>query len=1141
MPLLSPETLLSPYLLLGDGSDHPFAAGKQFHKVNIKSPNNIIGGAARILIAPYSHRFPESIGDIINLDETHKLYDPQPGWIELGATKDGVSLSSQHLTSKYIVDRSKGEINQIPTGYEIKVSTKLAQINSEALTLLWKSGKSEYNELTEEEKLNIGKNSDTPLYRVAILIQKEDGRIRAHVLRRAYPSFNESSINYSKGQLSTVDLVLEGTCDTACDSYYSMYGAIYNQLPVIKIKEELVPEDPLESIAREGFADNTIKVIRNKFEPRLIKGVTVKTEKLLFNKSHGFLKVKGAVFDSDKNLVAVTNEEVFSNNLLSNPLFTAATNYSSNGSSIVVRESSGGYIGNNCLKVTTTSSHKSGIVISSVLRNRYFSPNFVTVSAHIKGESGGETIKLEASFRDHNFNEIATSVSPDKTLLSSYNRYAFTTNIPEGTHSVYLKIYNHTHNVTFYVDAVMATIGPKIRPFFETTLPLKTYVLPFPQPVSLTGNGYMGILSSTKGGDFNTRSITGINAVSKNEQVDASFEEGLPYDETATADPVGASSELSIVEYTGNINNNKELIATTFHTNTNFTWSNILLGVNNILVSHPLVTPFPATKQLAIDKVLSDGSDIVVFDAGSTAVPSHILDAAYELYNTYGKRVITAGNQTTYSSGNPLWTGSVNTPSTLSPQVVARTGHPIEDRWDTGSDTNARRYPTGLRGTVKVHGYFTDSSSGGTLRPALISEEHPTNGGKYVHCQMQGVPSSQTKNSIRDWFQSDSGFFTNKALRVKHILPDATGTTTAYINGKNFPCSPDDNINISVTFRPVYGIFTSVNLIARYHDFNGNFLQDVVLTTITSLQILSYSEFITLNENNTAPSNAYSVSYQLKFNGVNNKKQLGVDIAHRQIVINPPFSTGGIWKTGYTPTGKNNLIANPNTDDLNTLGTAHRLTAEIVSDPDVPSGKALKLSNNQVGSALFVPNIFERNNIPRGNSLLGYPGAIILVTGWIKMNEDAWNVNNAAPLTNKSTLVFNQSPTGGNLQVNNIHPPAPNQWHKLEVYYSMPSVDQIRQLVFALGNTKLVTGAGVNPITWYSGMRLEYRAGTSPAYRGLVPDFNEGQEGVYKEDGRIVSYNDYPVVVPYDYDSPPSVLDIPTSHPKGISTKVVYE
>lgn len=223
MPLLNSSLELSPSLLLGESSLPNEGS------ILRSNSEQIYGGPARLLMADLDVFYPTNIAHIIDLSGTHTLYDPVNGWEDMGATKSGIKLSSQYTSSEYKIDMITGQIEEYPTGYEIKMETNLAEVNGKNIVLAWRGTPVESFQGTE--KINNGKEKSNVYKRIAVLFMDPKGKIKAFILRRAEMNNQEITMNYSRTyEAITLPLSFTATPDHNSPSVKDCYGSIINQV-----------------------------------------------------------------------------------------------------------------------------------------------------------------------------------------------------------------------------------------------------------------------------------------------------------------------------------------------------------------------------------------------------------------------------------------------------------------------------------------------------------------------------------------------------------------------------------------------------------------------------------------------------------------------------------------------------------------------------------------------------------------------------------------------------------------------------------------------------------------------------------------------------------------------------------------------
>ncbi|MCC2483728.1 hypothetical protein LKM01_18040 [Bacillus pacificus] len=103
----------------------------ELFKVNA---NNIVGGAGRLITAPYGVKLPDKISEVMSL-ETYDLTAP---WKDLGATQEGITVSRSYEEEGTEVDQVQGEVETSITKWEHTLATLLAEntIENRQLTLI---------------------------------------------------------------------------------------------------------------------------------------------------------------------------------------------------------------------------------------------------------------------------------------------------------------------------------------------------------------------------------------------------------------------------------------------------------------------------------------------------------------------------------------------------------------------------------------------------------------------------------------------------------------------------------------------------------------------------------------------------------------------------------------------------------------------------------------------------------------------------------------------------------------------------------------------------------------------------------------------------------------------------------------------
>lgn len=196
-----------------------------FFRTNAYSDDSFIRGAARVMWAGTTIAFPTTIGDIVNLS----TYDAATGWNDLGATKTGVTVTYNNTEETFDVDQILTDIETRPVSYEQNVTTALAEMTLDRLQIAWQGGTKTTSGGTET--MGIGEPATYIRRRLAVLFQKSDGKIRAHVYRLVVKGATESSLVYAKtGEQLQIPVTFKALADTSIADVYTRTQVILNQI-----------------------------------------------------------------------------------------------------------------------------------------------------------------------------------------------------------------------------------------------------------------------------------------------------------------------------------------------------------------------------------------------------------------------------------------------------------------------------------------------------------------------------------------------------------------------------------------------------------------------------------------------------------------------------------------------------------------------------------------------------------------------------------------------------------------------------------------------------------------------------------------------------------------------------------------------
>lgn len=192
---------------------------------------SFIRGAARLLYAETSVTAPDSISDIIHLSSgvSNEIYDAKTGWVDLGATKTGIQISVNNAEETFDIDQVLGDIDSLPTNWEVSVTTQLAEFTPEKLKVAW-----EGSEITTngdgEEVISFGQPSSYTRRRLAVLFQRPNGNIRAYTFWKTQRLPQESTVTHNKtGEQISVPVSFRVLPDFAVTDPYARFFSIIDQ------------------------------------------------------------------------------------------------------------------------------------------------------------------------------------------------------------------------------------------------------------------------------------------------------------------------------------------------------------------------------------------------------------------------------------------------------------------------------------------------------------------------------------------------------------------------------------------------------------------------------------------------------------------------------------------------------------------------------------------------------------------------------------------------------------------------------------------------------------------------------------------------------------------------------------------------
>jgi hypothetical protein len=202
-----------------------------FYKTGLTDDWATLKGAARLLVADIGQAFPTAISDIIQVASGAGQYDAETGWEDLGATKGGVTISTNHTEETITVDQVFGDIESAPTAWEASVQTALAEMTLEHLQIVWE-GSAIGTGGDGERTLGFGQPDEYTQRRLAVLYKHpKTDLIRATVVRIAQLQPVESSIVFNReGDQMTIPVQFKCLADTSIEDVKSRFLVTFDQV-----------------------------------------------------------------------------------------------------------------------------------------------------------------------------------------------------------------------------------------------------------------------------------------------------------------------------------------------------------------------------------------------------------------------------------------------------------------------------------------------------------------------------------------------------------------------------------------------------------------------------------------------------------------------------------------------------------------------------------------------------------------------------------------------------------------------------------------------------------------------------------------------------------------------------------------------
>jgi hypothetical protein len=161
------------------------------------------------------------------------LYDAEANWTDLGATKNGITITINNGEDTFDIDQQLSIIASQPNSWTLTVGTSLAESTPERMQVAWEGSAITIDNTPSsgaEQQIGFG----TPNYyiqrRVAVLFQRPSGLIRGYFFRICQRSPQESSLVHAKtGDQQSIPILFNCLADNTITDVLSQLFIIRDQ------------------------------------------------------------------------------------------------------------------------------------------------------------------------------------------------------------------------------------------------------------------------------------------------------------------------------------------------------------------------------------------------------------------------------------------------------------------------------------------------------------------------------------------------------------------------------------------------------------------------------------------------------------------------------------------------------------------------------------------------------------------------------------------------------------------------------------------------------------------------------------------------------------------------------------------------
>lgn len=161
------------------------------------------------------------------------LYDAQPGWQDLGATKNGITITINNTEETFDIDQQLSIIDSQPTAWTVTIGTSLAEVTPERMQVAWEGSDISIDSTPAsgpELEIGFGAPNFYIKRRLAVIYNRPSSKMRAFFFRITQRSPAESALAFNKtGEQQSIPVVFNALADNTVEDVLKQFFIIRDQ------------------------------------------------------------------------------------------------------------------------------------------------------------------------------------------------------------------------------------------------------------------------------------------------------------------------------------------------------------------------------------------------------------------------------------------------------------------------------------------------------------------------------------------------------------------------------------------------------------------------------------------------------------------------------------------------------------------------------------------------------------------------------------------------------------------------------------------------------------------------------------------------------------------------------------------------